>query len=486
MKILFFSINNNWNPHFETELELMYNHFNKGDEVFILTCGEKLNYCSSNPENKKHGCLNCTSRFWEGIKLLNIPRKNILVLNSKYRFGLSQLIPDSFVSVEKLKKFILFDVDFGMAVASSLISNFRDHDFNTIINKKIIKKLLIESVFIYKNAISFLNKIKPDLVYVFNGRFADTRPVVRACENLGVSFYTHERGGCFTSYSLFKNSFPHDFHLQKKEILRLWDDKSIINKEKTSKQWFLNQARGKDQNWFSFVSKQDINLLPDGFNFNKRNIVIYNSSVDEYAAISELNNLIYKDEIEAILKIVNSFKDNLDTIFYLRVHPNLKDRNNTQIKYLKKLEQKHFVNLRIVWPESSVSTYALLKSSEKIITFMSTIGVEACFWKKPSILLGQSVYEDLDCCYKPKTHKEVCKLIESKLVFKPQINSLKYANWMLNKGEMFKHFQPTGYFTGNFLGKKIVPNLSVYNKLFLKFYWKYHFLKKRVYKKNEI
>ena len=484
MRVLFFSINNNWNPHFETELELMKNHINCGDEIYILTCGGKLNYCSSNPENRKHGCINCISRFREGIKLLNISNKNIFTLKNRKRIGLSKLIPDCFFSVSELKKFILFDVDFGMAVASSLISNFKDHNLNTVKNKKIIKKLLIESVFIYKNLLDFLDVKKPDIVYIFNGRFSDSRPVVRACEKIGISFYTHERGGGFTSYSLFKNSFPHYFDLQKKEILKLWNDELIINKEKISRKWFLDRANGKDQNWTSFVKYQRNNLLPDGFDKNKRNIIIYNSSIDEYSSISESTSFIYMNEIEAISRIVSFFKSYKEIVFYFRVHPNLKHLNNTQIKDLKKLEQKGFNNLRIIWPEEPISTYALLRCCEKVITFMSTVGVEACFWKKPSILLGRSVYEDLDCCYIPKTHEEVCSLLKSKLSSKPQINSLKYANWMLNKGSIFKFFQPSGYFCGDFLGKKIIPNLSIYSKIFLKFYWKYYFLKNKIKEKS--
>ena len=105
-----------------------------------------------------------------------------------------------------------------------------------------------------------------------------------------------------------------------------------------------------------------------------------------------------------------------------------------------------------------------MEQSETVITFGSTVGVEACYWGKPSILLGMALYQGLDCCYIPSSHEDVINwLREEKLPAKLKNGALLYGNWELNRGYKFKHFHHTKLNTGTFNGKTI--GLSFFQKL---------------------
>ncbi len=62
-------------------------------------------------------------------------------------------------------------------------------------------------------------------------------------------------------------------------------------------------------------------------------------------------------------------------------------------------------------PESSISTYAMMKHCDRVVSFGSTAGLEAAYWGKPSILAGTSFYRNLGATYNPRTHEDLVALI---------------------------------------------------------------------------
>ena len=126
-------------------------------------------------------------------------------------------------------------------------------------------------------------------------------------------------------------------------------------------------------------------------------------------------------------------------IFVLRIHPNLKFIDNTQNKDLLRL--KTLKNLIIIEAHSPIRSYSLLDKSDKIITFGSTIGVEACYYGKLVICLGLSFYEHLDVAYIPKNKEELYSYIDNKeLLPKPKENALPYGYWFNSFGEPYTNF----------------------------------------------
>ncbi len=450
-------------PNFAAELEVMANHLEVGDEVKILHCTGELLSCLTNPKHWESVCFRCKSMFQDGMQKLGVPDSALISLPRNLNLSYDHL-PEKFYTIEQLRMFQIDGIDVGASVLSSLISEVKNHKLSPLEYEKEISIRLKTAYYVYQAFQKVLDSFQPELVYLFNGRLAESRVVLRLCQQRKIPVYTIERAGEFGKYNLFENTLPHDLDYNKTQMECLWAEADPQARTQKGSQWFEDRRRGKDQGKRSFIKDQQRNSLPAEFNPECRNIVIYNSSEYEYATIKGWKIPFYEDQNDAILKILNTLnKEHADENIHLwvRVHPNLKRGNNIQIQELREMAELELPNLHIIPPESPLDSYALMDACEKVVSFSSTMGVEAGYWQTPSILIGHAFYEDLGCCYRPQSHEEVIQLIlEKNLAPKPREGSLKYGHYMISNGYPFKRFQQTGFHDGTFSGKRLVSGDS--------------------------
>ena len=133
---------------------------------------------------------------------------------------------------------------------------------------------------------------------------------------------------------------------------------------------------------------------------------------------------------------------------------------NKSINFLHEPEK----NINVIEPNSSISSYMMMRRCDKVITYNSLTGIEAVYWKKPSIVLGRRVYEKLDCVYVPKNHSHNKKLIlTKKLKSKKVIGALKFASFWVEGGYKIS------YLTGNLKNGYKYKNISIKMCFFKKF-----------------
>jgi len=473
MKILFYS-SYHATPHIETELEIAGKLLSEGHEVFFLRCLRQLNICFANPDHTFLGCKVCISKITRAYKRINVPKQNIVTFPEVDVDIDSVCDMEKIKTVDDLKRLTYKDWDLGLAVASSLISSVRDHEPDLNYYKDFIERGIKTATFVYESGDKLLDEIRPDIVYLFNGRFLEVRPFMRLCEKKSIKFYTHERGGVLKNYLLREEGIPHSLMLATNEIRDIWENGGK-DKEEIGRKFFEDRRNRVIQGWHSFTTGQTYNKLPAGFDSNKENITIFNSSMDEYEGIAEFKNRIYKDDNEAIEQIVSSFLHDDTKHFYLRVHPNLKKLDNTQTKKINSFIGR-YNNLTVIGAEEDIDTYELMDQSNKIIVFGSTTGIEAVYWNKPAILLSRAFYESLDCIYKPASHAEVLKFInDPNLQPFNQKEALKYGYWCLNMGIPYQHYAPASIRKGSFNNKQIVPHL----------FWRALYILENTIKKSE-
>jgi hypothetical protein len=430
-----------WIPHLATDLEIAANHIKSGDEVHIIQCSGDLPSCEPNPNHFKLSCILCKSRRDKGLNLINLPGQN------RHELALNNFIRDLnlpvFSSIQELKAFEVDNVDIGMAVASTLISMLREPNPDLSQYKNFIHKNLLMSIAVYDAIKHHLEEIKPDVFYLFNGRFAALRPALQAAQNLDIKTFVHDRAGILQRYILIEDTYPHDIEYQKNQIEMYWnDERPRSEKEEMARQWFEDRRGGKDQSWFSFTKSQRKGNLPESFDSSKRNIAIFISSEDEFEAIPGWQNPIYKNQNDAINAMINADIDK-NIMFYVRIHPNLKGLNTTQMRDLFELKAP---NLIIIPADAKTDSYELMDACEMVIAFGSTMGIESAFCEKPSILIGRAVYEDLEGCYVPKNHDEVVNLINRRLNPSPNLGALKFG------GHPYIYYSPESVRGGKFMG----------------------------------
>jgi hypothetical protein len=219
--------------------------------------------------------------------------------------------------------------------------------------------------------------------------------------------------------------------------------------------WFTDRVQRVERSWHSFVKQQVRGELPHDWDSNRRNVAIFTSSEDEFVSIGESwSNPLYRDQCTAIQKILADV-DRLDPRihFYIRVHPNLRGLENEQLRSLLALSGPR---ASVIPADAAVDSYALMRESEKIVTFGSSIGIEAVYWGKPSVLLGPCFYRGFPGLYQPSSHGEAIAMLNADLL--PPLDrtgALMYGYWFQTHGERFRYFQATGLFEGRFRGQLV-------------------------------
>lgn len=482
MKVLFYSLFNNFLPVFATQLEFIKEEQNKGNEVFILKCNGILDSCHANIKHSIIKCGRCQERVDRFAKILAIPQQN--VFNFKYTEEAKSFKSPRFNSTDELLKYEFKGINIGRGVASNIISRFRDFSITSEKYHSLIELQLKMAINTYLNGKRVMEEIKPDLVYIYNGRQAEDRPIIQVAKKMNIEFITYVSGSNMKKYRTFKNSVVHNLLAVQKDISFTWKTANVTTRIEKGKSFFEKNINNNNKELPSFTENQKRNKLPKKFSKEKINIAIFNSSEDEVKTFDDWKTHLYEEQNQGITIIMEAFKDVKDIHFYLRVHPNLGTVRNKQVE---EIEAFSFQNLTVIPPNSEIDTYALMQACDKVITFGSSTGVEATYWQKPSILFGKSYYDHLDCVYQPNSVEELSSLILDKnLKAKPRANALKYGYYVLEHGTNLQladiHDANDVYFMNKNLGKisintfiyilKNLPDLLKHQKL-NKFYDQY-------------
>lgn len=470
MKVLFCMPAYFYEPHFGTFLDEAEKFRREGNEVHILLNNGIFDICTGDSLKEMNGCSFCAKRAKRSIN--NISR-NFHIHEIKSYFDNSIKYNNlNYNSISDIKKIKYKGAEIGFACLSTYISKTRNLDpVITGGTRKDFNYLLLRSRILTDVIDSVLDDIKPEMVYLFNGRFYNSRPVFDLARQRNINtrcMDAIEYADGTLVKQISNNTTLHNIKNYNSQINRSWNLSSVsFNDKKRIANDFFNKKRdGTPNRDVVYTKHQKKGLLPVGFDKNKQNIVIFNSSEDEYAAISdEYDELsLFKTQIEGLEYLFKTFQDNEKIHFYLRIHPNL---SGIKYKYHTDLYlfQKKYSNVTVIPPESEVSSYALLDAAEKVIVFRSTMGVEAAYWDKPVILLSGAAYYYLDICYKPRSTSQLRKMIISKLKPKGKDNALKYAYFSMYKDpdKLYKYVDFTFYHF-YFLGRRICA--SNYNKIF--------------------
>jgi hypothetical protein len=455
-KVIFYVPFAIWPYHFETELDLIEQHLQKNCSVTLLSCSGKLPTCEPNPKHERWTCRMCRSRLNAGIKWLGSHRitvEDFYWISETQRLEIESLNSIDISSVEDLKNIYLEGSDIGLAALSSTVSYLREPNPDICENIDIIKNNLITSAITHFSIKNHLTSKKPDLFFICNGRFSAFRPALRIAQSLGIETYVHERAGVLEQYYLCKNSYPHDLELVKRDIEAVYQESKLseLEKKEIAHTWYEERLNNQTQGWFSFTEKQKKELLPKKLielSPSVLKVAIFNSSEDEFVAFDEWKNPFYFDQNEGIYQIADNFKNELSIQFFLRIHPNLSGLSNSQTKNLERLKNK-FKNLEVIDADSRVGTYALMKACDLVLTFGSTVGIEALYQGKPSILMSRALYEDLDGIIKPSSHsaliqilKDYLQLRDFSLAANSKTSLIKYGFFQKIFGHNFIYAKP--------------------------------------------
>lgn len=174
-----------------------------------------------------------------------------------------------------------------------------------------------------------------------------------------------------------------------------------------SRSWFDQRIAGVTQ---SYTKHQ---MSSSKFSRKKPYYVFFHSSQDELDMVG-LTDGYWGNQMKILKILVLIFKAQSKYDLVLRIHPHLKYKSRRDQHIWSKIGKN--LQTKYPWftyfgPMNSVSSYDLVRQAQGVITSGSTIGVEAAYLKKSSILIGDAFHKSMGITINPKSIRELANLI---------------------------------------------------------------------------
>jgi hypothetical protein len=436
-KILFFTPNFLMVPETHVMISMIQNYLdNEKNQVTILTCGGTKKFsCSLNIFGISQICKACISRRNSSISKLDGNFK-ILEIKKKFKF------PRKFNN-KKIRQLNFDGIDFGLGVYSSYANTTRDSNLRGLIANKTIIDLLNTSFSFYKYFLEHFKNNTYNKIITFNGRMSEKRPLLRYAKKNKLNISNFEKLTSERFYD-FKSNLSQDRIFLKKHInnfLKKNKKNSFINENK----FFKEKLHGiNDPLNLKLYSKDQIkNKLPSKWLEDKKNIVFFTASDDEHLSFGKDFNPVFSSSQQSIIeKTCKLLENKKDYFFWIRVHPNWKNKKWFDQKFYKFLEKK-YKNTKVIYPEENISTYAMLKRAYNVVCLWSLLLVESTYWrKKKSISVTRNDFSEMGIAKTPNSFYDYKKIIFKKFKSSNENRNLalKWAHFFLNAGIKIKYF----------------------------------------------
>lgn len=419
------------------QLDEAIEQYKNGNKVFFLHCDASVGGCNNNPRFNRCLCRLCV-RYQKMLMDKYLPAGIV-------RLSVGDLIGDGthapgkvkfdYDNCSELQNVVYKGVEIGMGCVSTYISLTRNMYPAVTPSSRVYFDRLLESQVVLTDAVnSFLDVNKIDLIVFHNGRYAQYKPLLDIARQRGIDFVCTEaqrdsKGIIRKNY--FYNTIPHDIGVNTRKFFSIWENADVATREEIGRNFFERKRGKKATGDKIYNANQTDGLLSDNWASDKENIVIFNSSEDEYCAIGRDfdSRKFFKSQLDGIRTILEHYKNDVTKHFYLRIHPNL---NDVGFKYHTDLYRLDYPNLTVIPGDSRISTYALIDNADKIITFGSTVGAESAYRDKPVINLGPSLYNELGITYIPGSMDELWEIMDTPgLPGRYNENVLKYGYYYM-------------------------------------------------------
>lgn len=434
-------------PHLETAFELAKRHLDAGDHVTYVFAGYDVPY----REFLAH------SRLERALFRSHMPERRAARLIASERFTfvphvdvrLQEHEIEPPLTLEELKAWTYDGADLGMGVASSLIGGSYNSRFDPSAHRRLVADALRGSVALYEASKRLIAEHEPDLMYVFNGRLCHTRAILRAAERMGVELRVHDRGADKDRF-VARPFVPHDRERIQGEIEETWERRGP-DAEAEAHRWYRERRNGQPRDWWSFTALQErwrLPALPTG----KRIATYFSSSDDEFAAIGEAFKWEgWRDQLDAVAGLIDVASKLPDLHLVIRLHPHLlKKHPDDMARWLEAAKAGGVA--QVIEPGSPVDSYALVEASDVVVTAGSTVGMEAVYWGRPSVLLGPSDYDLLGAVHLARSRERLYELLSDPDLPVDPASALPYGYYRGTFGERFRYYEATGLFSGRFMG----------------------------------
>jgi hypothetical protein len=438
-----------WKPHIETAIEIALGERDAGRAVMYCNLRKGLPVCED--QSAIHALLDLPeSRVARARRLLE--NEGIPFLAPGYdahdrdkALAASRALIDACVADADIKRLSYGDFpDIGWGALSSTASVRKDSTITLANDRELLRKYLAASILVYEKTRELIDSLRPEAIMLFNGRFATTRAAMRAAEVMGVPWKIHERGADKRHYWV-TDCLPHDLDRIQQLIRERFDPE-----RSTAGHAFFRARRDRiERAWHAFARHQEQGRLPMDMRDGDEWITFFTSSEDEMIAIGDrFENVTYPTQESAIQALAAAVATIPGLRLCVRIHPHIALKSERDRRKWQALELPGVV---VVGPSDKVDTYALIDRSKVVCTYGSTVGVEATYWGRPSLLFGRSYYDQLGVCTLAEDAAQIRSFLLHPTV-SPQASALPYGAFWETLGTPYRYYRAETLHGGTICG----------------------------------
>lgn len=336
---------------------------------------------------------------------------------------------------------------FADALIGELSDRLRWNPDEFLIHNHLIGSYISEYLELSEALSDLVEELSITDVVLFNGRFAASAAVIDTAEDMHLQVWFHEGGGELRGYDVHEHS-AHDRSALQRRMARLIptvqsDDQAY----KLGLEWF--SQRGVTANFHpnsaSFRNRSKENL-----------ITFFSSSPDEFSLFADDQRNRYLPQLEAIRAAIELARST-DSRLVLRTHPNMRTKS------VRERNAWHsslgaFNDIHVIHEDEDADSFALVEQSDLVLTYGSTIGIEAMVAGKPTITMGASIYSYL--LEEPVAYSlEDLMEVSGNIWIPAPERLLAYGLFLQTRGFPYLNYKSNNHGTGVFLGKRI-PRLG--------------------------
>jgi hypothetical protein len=265
-----------------------------------------------------------------------------------------------------------------------------------------------------------LSRFQPDILFLWNGRFFWNSIVIWMAKRRGirvVSYETSWRNWEAGKYWFFRQEIA-AAELDLDRPWRIWQDIPLTDNEDSE----LNkemQIRTNDPVYYPApVKSREIILNEIGLKDDRPIVAMFPNLTWDSTVIDR--RTIFKSVIEWIKETIRFAESNRNFSLVIRAHPaeTIDLGSRVSREHVADDIQREFGNLpnniRIISPDSQLSSYTLLDMANLVLVYTGTIGIEASILGKcPVIICGKAHYTNKGFGYFPQSREEYFELLSN-------------------------------------------------------------------------
>ncbi|XZE55292.1 hypothetical protein SH139x_001295 [Planctomycetaceae bacterium SH139] len=408
-----------WRKHLIVTMARAKELQENGNQVVVSYCNARGGTCAVNYTGNPLSCVICQARVRDAAQASGLPVVALDVTNAQTE------------STPALKLSELRQVVEG--VNSGLISSFRTLPLEckkVPILDRIRRRYYATASGVLKSMKRLVESEQFEHVEVFNGRHACSKTAIIAAKSANLPFNTLEITAGGKKPIIHLGHVVHD----RKAIQRRIASQPIDIQLATQ---FFAKRRLPSGN--KFAKKHKLTFIAPPESENKRRVSIFLSSQDEFASLGRDWDSPFSDYAPIVEA---ACKANPEIFFCIRFHPNQADVAGDIVSPFDQVSE--LPNTKIYFPTDQVNSYELMDWSDTVVTFGSTITVEACWAKKPVIMLGPSYFDELDVSYNPSSLHEFIALLSHNLPPKNADNAARFAYYHCHDQNPLRYVETSG------------------------------------------